>query len=500
MKNKIKLFLFIFLLALSFFWSGTGIGVSPLLAASSELEGEVIEQSLKSIPQLSPGEEFDFWVKYKNKGASSWTGSPPYPLSLRTVSQTSSLYYHSSWYNLYTPLRLKAREIVNPGEEIVFHFTLKAPLTPGLHWEKFTLFLGSEKVQGTKIEVPIKVVAQALPPAPPTPPAPPEEGEELYWQLIPSSIEIKTPAEQIAEPQIQVGLFYIEEQDKQELPIEIETLNNSAYEVRGPNNELLVRATQGDKLEVDFDFDIERSFLNNQGTRLLMTDNYLDFIPLEEESVFQITSWSNGPFWGMNVNDNRFAGKLRVQYNPSTQRLWLINELPLEEYLLGVQEVSDSWPFEFLKAQAIAARTYAYYRKIDPKYTNTPSNEPLFTLQATQADQVYRGLGGKERNPNFGRAVKETRGIIATYNNDPILAYYFAQSDGRTRSSHEVYMTKEPVPYLKGKIDPPGKGKEMKGHGVGLPQYSGYQAAKEGANFSQILKYYYTDIDLTKLY
>jgi len=121
-------------------------------------------------------------------------------------------------------------------------------------------------------------------------------------------------------------------------------------------------------------------------------------------------------------------------------------------------------------------------------------------IQNIQSDQVYRGIGGKERNPNFNKAREETRGIIATYGKDPILAYYFAQSDGRTRNSEEVNMTKDPVPYLKGKIDPPGEGKVMKGHGVGLPQYSGMTAANQGANFSQILKYYYTGIDLTKIY
>ena len=61
-------------------------------------------------------------------------------------------------------------------------------------------------------------------------------------------------------------------------------------------------------------------------------------------------------------------------------------------------------------------------------------------------------------------------------------------------------MTKAPVAYLQSKIDPPGQGKDMRGHGVGLPQVSGMTAANQGANYSQILKYYYSGIDLTKIY
>jgi hypothetical protein len=503
MKQKIKYYSSFFLIGVFLLSPFNSVIINQAQAAIAP--AEVMEQSLTDIPQLNPGESLTFWVKYKNNSDVSWIGSGSRPLSIRTSSQTSSLYYDSSWNNLYTPSRLSQNKAVEPGQEITFNFILRAPLSSGLYWEKFSLFIGSEELAGSKIEVPLRVVATAevLPPVTPpvTPPTPkPPVEEKFYWQSIPSQIEIKTAVPQISEPQIEVGLFYIEPTEKQELPIVIEALNNQGYEVRDSQGNLLVRATQGDKLEIEFDFSIERYFISENGFRLLMTDNQLYFIPLQENNIFQITSWGNGPFWGMNVNDNRFSGKLRIHYNPSTERLWVINELPLEEYLGGICEVSDTWPMEFLKAQAVAARTYAYYRMIDPKYTNTPTGEPLFTLQSTQSDQVYRGIGGKERNPNFNKAREETRGIIATYGKDPILAYYFAQSDGRTRNSEEVNMTKDPVPYLKGKIDPPGEGKVMKGHGVGLPQYSGMTAANQGANFSQILKYYYTGIDLTKIY
>jgi stage II sporulation protein D len=230
-----------------------------------------------------------------------------------------------------------------------------------------------------------------------------------------------------------------------------------------------------------------------------MTDSYL-VLKTNSSGIFKINSWYNGPFWGQNVNDNEFRGDLKIRFNPNTQRLWVINQLPMENYIKGIVEVGDSANSEFLKAQMIAARTYALFRYLTPKYTNAPNNENFFTVRATQADQVYRGYLGELRTPNASLAAENTKGIVATYQGEPILAYYFAQSDGSTRDSQAVNMTTAPVDYLKAKNDPPGQGKTLLGHGVGLPQISGMTAANQGANYSQILKYYYTGIDLTKMY
>jgi len=69
------------------------------------------------------------------------------------------------------------------------------------------------------------------------------------------------------------------------------------------------------------------------------------------------------------------------------------------------------------------------------------------------------------RAPNTFQAVDSTQGIIATYNNDPILAYYFAHSNGSTISSYDANMTAAPVAYLQAKLDPPSQGQSMLGHG-----------------------------------
>ena len=346
-----------------------------------------------------------------------------------------------------------------------------------------------------------------LTPVAPTPPA------ASFWQIVPTDINIINDL-RMTEPTIKVGLLYQTDQpastgqsslggSEDELPFKIHTLNQAPYEIRDDQGGLLTLATSGDYLSVDFDFKLKKYFLiDSDGKRLTMTDQPLHFIARSPDTIFEIASWKNGPFWGMNVNDNDYRGDIIIKYNSNTDRLWLINEIAMEEYMKGMSEISDSWPIEMLKAQQIAARTYAMFRYINPKYTNSPDpdDDPIFTVRSTQADQVYRGYQAELRNPNLVAAATATRGIIATYNNDPILAYYFSQSNGRTRSSVEAGMTRVAVDYLPGVVDPPGEGKTLKGHGVGLPQYGGKAAADQGANYSQILKYYYRGIDLKKFY
>ncbi len=333
---------------------------------------------------------------------------------------------------------------------------------------------------------------------------------ETWWQSLPTDYQIAKEAKYEA-PKIRVGLFYAEKKDGNStnenvsyLPIKIIALAQQPYQVKLiRDNNILLTQTQGEEIEVDFDFNLKKYFISAAGQRIAMTDSPISFVPIsqKQEIIFKITSWYRGPFWGQNVNDNEYRDKLDVYFNPNTNRLWLINELPMEKYLRGVAEVQDSSPFEFLKAQKIAARTYALFRYLNPKYINTPENDsPLFAVRATQADQVYRGYNWEKRSPNTSKAVEETSGMIIVYNNEPILAYYSARSDGRTRSSVEAKMTKEFVPYLISKTDPPGEGKSLLGHGVGLPQQSGIVAAQQGALFHQILRYYYTGIEIKKVW
>lgn len=470
-----------------------------------------VAQSHPEIIKIAAKKTFTFWVKFKNTGQKNWEKQK---VALKTADLSESQIAHSSWLTKNTAYQVKWG--VPVGTTGTFKFIFQAPEINGLRWEKLVLWVNNQKIPGGEIEIGLNVYGGKNPPPPPPPPPPPvvnqptpEPSNTFFWQSISADYQIVEDLK-YPEPNIRVGLFYAEKkdgatnEDASFLPIKIITLNQEPYQVKSLKDDyVFLTQTQGEETEIDFDFVTKKYFINLNGLRKVMTDAPLKIFPLnsDREVIFKITSWYRGPFWGLNVNDNEYQGTLEVKYNSLTNRLWLINELPMEKYLRGVAETPDYYPKESLKAQKIAARTYALFRYLYPKYTQVAAEDlPLFTVRATQADQVYRGYNWERRSPNLVQAVEETKGMVIFYGQDPILAYYFAQTDGRTRSSCEARMTKECLPYLISRPDPPGQGKNLIGHGVGLPQRSARVAAEQGASFHQILRYYYSGVEIKKVW
>jgi stage II sporulation protein D len=119
----------------------------------------------------------------------------------------------------------------------------------------------------------------------------------------------------------------------------------------------------------------------------------------------------------------------------------VINRVDLEEYVKGVvpAEVSSTWHPEMLKAQAVAARTYALYQQM-------LSATREYDVAATVQDQVYRGKQGIDAG--ILRAVEDTRGLVVTYQDAPIYAAFSSTAAGLTEDAMNVW-SKE-YPYLKG--------------------------------------------------
>ena len=119
----------------------------------------------------------------------------------------------------------------------------------------------------------------------------------------------------------------------------------------------------------------------------------------------------------------------------------VINRVDFEEYVKGVvpAEVNSTWHPEMLKAQAVAARTYALYQQM-------LSATRDYDVAATVQDQVYRGKQGIDAG--ILRAVEETRGLVVTYEDAPIYAAFSSTAAGLTEDAMNVW-SKE-YPYLKG--------------------------------------------------
>jgi stage II sporulation protein D len=137
-------------------------------------------------------------------------------------------------------------------------------------------------------------------------------------------------------------------------------------------------------------------------------------------------------------NEKPYRGRLEVFANAQGS-LTVVNVLGLEDYVRGVVPNELNYPaIEALKAQAVAARTYAVRNR------NQFASQG-FDLLPTTRSQVYGGLSTEQ--PLASRAVEETRGIVATYQNTPINALYTSTCGGRTEDSENIFSNAEP--YLR---------------------------------------------------
>ena len=136
-----------------------------------------------------------------------------------------------------------------------------------------------------------------------------------------------------------------------------------------------------------------------------------------------------------------YRGKLELV--PQGEFLRVVNVLPLESYLDGVVagEVPYSWPAEALKAQAVAARSYALASVLKGK---------AFDLYADARSQVYLGVAGEK--PSTTKAVDDTAGEVVLYAGKVATTYYFSTSGGKTASAADVFGFA--VPYLVSRPDP----------------------------------------------
>ena len=141
------------------------------------------------------------------------------------------------------------------------------------------------------------------------------------------------------------------------------------------------------------------------------------------------------------LDGKMYRGKLELVSQGAFLRV--VNVVPLESYLQGVVagEVPFSWPTEVLKAQAVAARSYALASLVKGK---------PFDLYSDVRSQVYLGVAGEK--PSTTKAVADTAGEVVLYGGKVATTYYFSTSGGKTASAADVFGFE--VPYLQSRPDP----------------------------------------------
>jgi stage II sporulation protein D len=144
------------------------------------------------------------------------------------------------------------------------------------------------------------------------------------------------------------------------------------------------------------------------------------------------------------ATNGRFRGDLQLR-PAALGGVSAINALRLDDYIRGVVagEMPSTWPQEALRAQAVAARTYALA---------TSKEGDGFDQYSDTRSQVYNGISGETAATD--EAVAATAGEIVAFQGKPIVTYYFSTSGGRTENIENVFMGAEPEPYLTSVDDP----------------------------------------------
>jgi stage II sporulation protein D len=123
----------------------------------------------------------------------------------------------------------------------------------------------------------------------------------------------------------------------------------------------------------------------------------------------------------------------------------VVNAVRLETYLRGVvpAEMPAIWPIDALRAQAVAARTYAL---------TTDAGGNGFDQYADTRSQVYRGV--ETERPTSDQAIRDTAGQLVTYGGRPITTFFFSTSGGRTEDVQFSFLGSQPDPWLVSVDDP----------------------------------------------
>lgn len=163
-----------------------------------------------------------------------------------------------------------------------------------------------------------------------------------------------------------------------------------------------------------------------------------------------------GPQGAHDAGDLTLVG--RDTANGSTpDSVFVVLQLPLEEYLQGIDEVPPGWPDEALKAQAIAARSYAVAQAIARRNGRTLDDPAYdgwsFDVFDSVQDQVYDGYEDRYGNAieyeSRVAAASATAGQVVVYDDEIVRTFYSSSNGGYTAASEDPFANPEPFHIAK---------------------------------------------------
>ncbi|NQV12577.1 hypothetical protein HQ524_04395 [Candidatus Uhrbacteria bacterium] len=443
-----------------------GVPTSP---EDTGYNGFLLMKSAKSV-SVRANEEVSIRASFKNSGTKTWSAYELVPVvsALASVGDEVS-YYHPSWTSNQIATSANGMTVA-PGSVERIDLTFRAPNKSGIYTAAFQLVVDGTIIPDAVVELPVEVTSNAA------------QLLDAPKKIAPLTQTVYREGVQIEEPRVRVGIEILE-------AVAVFTANTDVTVVESEVGYERFVIPAGQVMEVNFN---GSKYVFKSGDILHVADSFLRFEGKNEDTVFTISSRDDIRSWNKSLNDNTFRDTLEVRFNNVKDRTWLINELPIEKYLRGIDETSDYAPEEYHKTLYTSARTYATYAW----ETKTKYAGEHIDMRSSTYDQVYHGYGAETRRPNVVKAVEDTAGQTIQYDGETIIAAYFSRSDGRTRSWKSVWGRE--VPYAQSVSVPCEVGRVKWGHGVGLSAGGALCMADDGSTYDEILKYFYTGVELIK--
>lgn len=416
----------------------------------------------------------------QNKGTAAWNKFSflsNEPVNLASVSDRLT-FADESWQS--SLVVVEKQESILPGKFVRETFYFRAPSKKGTYTASFKLAADDNVLDDLALNISVTVTEDA----------------PVHYQ-VPSFNDASASQSQPrldGEPRIRVGLW------KPEAHV-VFVSNESDYIIYDGLQpvDILAKGTKATLTYFDGIYSLKK------GEQILKSTNYFRLEPENGyKSVFVLENYDRKVSWKGPNNFNKYRGAMEFRLTQDKKDVYVINDLLFEDYVAGIAETSNASPIEYIKALLTAARTYAYYVK---EYSSK-HDQRNFDVVAHTGDQLYLGYVSEELMPRVVEAVRSTNGYMITYDTDNnpetqsdiVITPYFANSDGRTRAWTEVWggVNKPWLVSVKTHYD---MGRSMYGHGVGMSaRDAAYRADEEGLDWQELIKYYYSGVEVERIY
>jgi hypothetical protein len=316
---------------------------------------------------------------------------------------------------------------------------------------------------------------------------------------------IKDASDRCLGPEITAGLWVYTKNQLRDDDFKIEA--NKDYIIKDSTGKTLATVTGATQTYVRYDGDNRFKIYHSVATPLY-SENIVYFEAADGDNSDLIFD-AHKPDSSL----DKYRGKIRLDLydtsGSSNDRIWVVNALPLEQYVWGMGEITGTGDTDHNRVMTTMFRTYGYWKiKFSTKHAALG-----FKVDTTAGDQIYYGYNWETDHPRIKEAAEDTWGKLVMYVNtnglnEVTLTPYSSWTDGRTRSFQERWGSRN-YPWCRSVSDPYGKHPtkdtetlEKEGnHMVGLSAHGSLElATNHNKSWEWILNYYFHNINLRKAY